>query len=110
MPVYWYDCPDHGSEITLPGEVKPPESIQCHWCEKTAHHIERVGIVCVTPDIPEHMNLSLNQPVRSRRHLRDIQKRTGTQDYEGYRGSGLNRVFGEGGELKRLKHGEVGYR
>lgn len=108
MPTYWYDCPDHGNELRLKGEQKPPETIPCKWCPRTARRVvQRFGVVQITPDIPEHWNLSLDQPVRSRRHLRDVQKRTGTQDYEGYRGASLHHVFGPGGELRRVKHSDV---
>ena len=62
--------------------------------------------ILVTPDIPEHWNVSLNQPVRSRRHLQDLQKRHGCHDYEGMRGASNSHVFTEGGEVRRLKHSE----
>lgn len=35
-----------------------------------------------TPDIPEHFNDSIGAPVRSRRHLKELQKAGGFQDHE----------------------------
>jgi hypothetical protein len=40
------------------------------------------GVPQVTPDVPEHMNVSFGCVVRSRRHLRDLQKATDSVDYE----------------------------
>jgi len=100
--VWCYDCPDHGSRIKLPEGKKPPRSIRCSWCGRRAKFVggpPTLGIVQVTPDIPEHWNMSLNEPVRSRRHLRDLQKIHGTHDYEGVNGANLRQVFGPGGEL-----------
>src|SRR3989442_15983472 len=38
--------------------------------------------VYVTPDIPEHWNITTGCPIRSRRQLQELQKRHGWQDYE----------------------------
>jgi len=36
----------------------------------------------VIPDIAEHWNLSIDAPVRSRAHLREIQRQRGLSDYD----------------------------
>jgi hypothetical protein len=36
----------------------------------------------VIPDIPEHYNVTIDERVRSRAHLREIQRTKGYQDYE----------------------------
>jgi len=36
----------------------------------------------VIPDLTPHFNISLDEPVRSRRHLRELQERYGCEDYE----------------------------
>lgn len=38
--------------------------------------------VYATPDIPEHFNVSLDCVVRGRRHLQQLQRERGCQDYE----------------------------
>jgi len=80
---------------------------RCDLCGGENTRLKRVKLgvattILVTPDVPEHFNMSLNQRVRSRRHLRDLQKRHGTQDYEGIHGANLRQVFGPGGELRSV--------
>jgi hypothetical protein len=36
----------------------------------------------ITPDIPEHFNVTIGQHISSRRQLHELQKRNGWQDYE----------------------------
>ena len=40
----------------------------------------RLGVAIT--DIPEHFNLSFGERVRSRRHLKDLQKKHGCRDWE----------------------------
>ena len=104
-----YDCREHGSRIHLAEGERPPRSIPCHWCARRARYVggpPSAGLVTITPDIPEHFNLSLNRPVRSRRHLRDLQARMGTVDYEGIRGAGLSRIFTEGGVTRKIRESD----
>lgn len=81
MGTFYYDCPDHGNTVHAD---KPPRTIKCYWCGKTARRVREAPhkTVYVTPDVPEHFNIGLDMPVRSRRHLRDLQKRYGFQDYD----------------------------
>lgn len=43
---------------------------------------EMAGKRYVIPDIPEHWNKSIDAPVRSRAHLREIQRQRGLSDYD----------------------------
>ena len=88
-------------------ELKPTDKINCLVCGRPMTMLRRVKLgiattILVTPDVPEHFNMSLNQRVRSRRHLRDLRKIHGTQDYEGVNGANLRQVFGPGGELRSV--------
>ena len=38
--------------------------------------------ITITPDVPEHFNITTGCAIRSRRHLRELQKARGWQDYE----------------------------
>jgi len=96
-------CGPHNSWRTFRTRLCPDSG-------KPATRLKRIGHVAKTiltcPDIPEHFNITIGMPVRSRRHLTDLQKRHGFRDYEGMRGASQSHVFGEGGEVRRLRRSE----
>jgi hypothetical protein len=67
---------------------------------------EVAGTILAQPDIEPHYNITIGRVVKSRRHLRDLQKRHGFMDYQGIKGSGQSKVFGPGGELRQLRSSE----
>ena len=56
-------------------------------CERCGARRRAYGFIVpgapqVIPDIPEHYNVTLDQPIRSRQHLKDVQREGGFRDYE----------------------------
>lgn len=87
MPTFSYRCArGHVTDqFFTPGEPRTATS-RCGKCRRRATYSLNATLASsrlyTIPDVPEHWNTSIDQPVRSRRHLRDLQKRNGWQTYE----------------------------
>ncbi len=85
MPVYVYSCrTGHLTERFFPVASRRLWVV-CR-CRKRANRDfgaeKGGGGLQLSPDVPEHWNVTVDKVVRSRKHLRDLQKRHGFQDYE----------------------------
>ena len=86
MPLYEFRCDKgHSTEEFYRMNDSRPATIECRLCTRPAHRV--FGNAAVVDDFPEHFNISLGEVVKSRQHLRNIQKERGLQDYEPTRNS-----------------------
>lgn len=86
MPVYTFVCQaEHATDhFVNTGQRR----VKCghRGCRRIASYNAtatfRGGGIHVTPDVPEHYNVSLGERVRGRRHLKQLQEKHGCQDWE----------------------------
>ena len=88
MPLYSFVCArGHVTDRLVPSSMKRGRArrVVCETCSGVATYDPTAtfrGGVFVNPDVPEHWNVTIDRPVKSRRHLAELQKRHGFQDYE----------------------------
>lgn len=84
MPRYVFVCPnEHVNERFF--SWPHPEEVPCRQCSEVANYNVTAtfkGSLASIPDIDVHFNQSFGEVVKSRRHLRDLQKRHDTRDYQ----------------------------
>jgi len=83
--IYSYRCPDDHVFDRVRSIAHRNKPVRCPECGKVAkrdQHAELAGTVHFIPDVPEHFNKSTDCVIRSRRHLREIQKQRGLSDYD----------------------------
>lgn len=87
MPTFTFECPNHGF-VDEVYSVRPIYGY-CPECNQPVRYdLTQTfrGHLSIIGDLPEHWNYSLDEPVRSRQHLRDISRERGVQEYEPTKG------------------------
>ena len=83
---YTYACSrGHETGVFLSEREARWDSLDCVTCGERAVRRkldDGPDLPQIIDDVPEHWNVSLGRPVRSRRHLKTLQNQLGVQDYE----------------------------
>ena len=81
-----------------------------HFCGSgpySVQHYEPISNFFALGDIPEHLNVSLGEPVRSRRHLKQLQKKYGCHDYEPIKERTAMYLGDRNPEIRRAKEAQA---
>lgn len=84
MPLWSYVCrKGHVTDRFFESHAERTRTTRCDCGARATLNLSATHRkLYVTPDIEEHYNTTIDMPVRSRKHLKDLQRRYGFSDHD----------------------------